>query len=421
MSLVPQKIGLVLSGGGARGAYEAGVIHYLRSMDAPPEIRRRAFDIICGSSVGAINACLMASLAHDPEYQGERTNAVWQKLKQENVYRRDMMSFFRLAFATTKGVGRRVFRRISRESSGIPSGRHFRGFLNTQPLRHFLAREIAWNQIGLNIRNQALKAVCVTATNLQSGHLELFIQKREDWPYSGRHPFHDTGLTTEHVMGSAAIPLLFPVIKINRSDYLDGSLRLNTPMAPAIDLGADKLFVIGMHAQSEKAETLGKSDTFALRDPPTMGAVIGRTMTSFFLDRLDFDIEQLRRINRIIEWSEKCFGPDYLDRLNTHLAAQNQNTDIAARGLKKLEVLSIQPSRDLRQVFAECVAEENFLTRGLSRFERILLKLLDTDLRSGRDFLSFILFYPPYLEKLLQLGFADAHAQHDEIIKFFSE
>lgn len=418
------NLALVLSGGGARGAYEAGVIHYIRTMLPKEVAHKRGFDILCGSSVGAINTTFLAASAHDLTHQGNRVYAMWKTLLQENVYRRDIASMARLITRSISGVVRNVFRQMQEEDVPPHRRKHFLGLLNTTPLLYFLKKNISWQQIAVNINNGLIKAVSVTATNIYSGRLELFVEKHESVPYTGHYVFHATKLAPVHIMASAALPLLFPAVRLASQYYVDGSLRLNTPMSPAIQLGADRLITIGLHHISERPEEMPHTMPVDVTgpviqlNPPSIGLMLGKILSTVFLDRLDYDIEQLTRINRIIEWGEGCYGVDFVQKINQYLHEQNIRGDIANRGLKKLKVLRIVPSRDIREVFGDCVRQHGFLSDGLTSFERLLLKMLDVDVYSGKDFLSFMVFHPEYIATLLALGFEDARQKHDELVAF---
>lgn len=418
------NLALVLSGGGARGAYEAGVLHYIRTM-LPPEVsQKRRFDILCGSSVGAINICQLAATAHDLTYQGNNIYAVWKNLTQKNVYKRDTWSFAKLFTRTLFGITSNLF---SRSPSDLHPYRkkHFKSLLNTAPLVPFLKSVIPWRQISLNIRNELIQAVSLTATNVLTGKIELFVEKHPSVKYSGHYIFHDVKLEYYHALASAALPVIFQTVQIHDQHYMDGGLRLNTPMSPAIQLGAEKVLVIGLNYRGERADVAGvglpKPDSLMTHSQaPTLGMMLGKIMSSIFLDKLDYDIEQMHRINRIIEWGEGCFGKDFVDRVNEYVVAKGIHGDIADRGLKKLSAMSIFPSRDLCRVFSECVDDKDFFTKGLSRFERSLLKILDVDHLTSKDFLSFVMFIPEYLQRLLELGFEDARTHHDALIEFMS-
>lgn len=419
----PKKLGLVLSGGGARGAYEAGVIHYIRTM-LPKEIgEKRKFNILCGSSVGAINTCFIAATAHDLRYQGRYSYELWRQLKQSDVYQRDVLSFLKFVTRSAVGLSKNLLSK-NYGSEGQLAHHNFRGLLNTAPLVPFLKKNVSWQQISINIKNEFTDAISITATNIATGKLELFIEKRPDLPYTGRYLYHDTKIEVYHAMASAAIPLIFPAVKVRRNYYMDGGVRMNTPMSPAIQLGAEKILVIGIHHQKESpeyAEPETLSDQYTITAPePSMGDMIGKILTSLFVDKLDYDIEQLGRINRLIGWAEDCYGPDFVATINNYLMEKRLNGDIASRGLKKLDVLRISPSRDLREIFRESIEKVQFFKKNLTRLEKTLLKILDVDIHTGKDFLSFIMFYPEYLHRLLELGFEDARTHHDTLAEFLA-
>lgn len=415
---IPHRLGLVLSGGGARGAFEAGVIHYLRTMLPVATFRRRDVSVLCGSSVGAINACFMAATAHDPAYQGARIREIWSNLSQRDIYRRDVLSLAKFLFNSAYRVSKNVLSRQLDAPESIRTADHFKSLLNTAPLVPFLKRIIPWKQIRLNIASGAFEALSVTATNVHTGRLELFIEKHKDLPYTGHYVFHEQEIEHEHAMASGAIPMVFPSVKIGGAYYVDGGLRLNTPLSPAIQLGADQILVVGPHHEDETApEPAADKKRLA---PPSLGSVAGKIMSTIFVDKLGYDIEQLTRINRLIEWGEGAYGADFVAHINGYLKANGIRGDIANRGLKKLKVVKILPSVDPEQIFSHCIARSDFLKKGLTSFERTLLKILDVDLESGGDFLSFILFYPEYLKELFALGFEDAKRRHDDLLEFFS-
>ena len=434
----------MLSGGGARGAYEAGVLHYLRSQAETDPVFARRFDIITGASVGAINACFMASTAHNVKYQARRIFEIWRELKQENIYKRDVSTLAKFMSRSLTAIVRNLFRKQGSIREFHNNQKHFTGLFNTAPLFQFLQNVIPWKQIPLNLEQGCLDALCLSTTQVTSGNIELFIEKKNSITYTGHYVWHDTKIAAAHAIASAAIPLIFPTVKIGNFHYMDGGLRQNTPLSPAIQLHADKILVIGPHDRTEsalpshdkKVKLKWRLESYladaaknqidnaeiqtAAEADPSLGLVFGKVLNSIFLDKLDYDIEQMERINRIIEWGEGRFGKTFLNEINQHIAEKNITGDIANRGLKRLEVLEISPSTDIRTIFAESVDRKDFFKTELTSFEKTLLKILDVDLSTGKDFLSFILFYPQYLEKLLELGYNDAKARHEDLRKFLT-
>lgn len=408
--------GIVLSGGGARGAYEAGVIHYLRT-GLPNPARTRPFQIYCGSSVGAINTCYLAAHAENPEAQGAGLRKAWEELRQEHIYRRDSLAVGKLVFSSVAGITANMFRKP--KTDGTAAGIHFRGLVDTSPLPRMLRRMIPWQRLHDNVERGLLHGVSVTLTNMQNGRLEFFIHKHPTVDYFGHYPVCYGPLEWKHVMASAAIPILFPPVEIDGIYYADGGLRLNTPMSPAIHMGADRVLVIGNHDPHEAADAPAEGGVRRKQSPPTLGEIIGKILNAIFLDRLDYDLKQMDRINQIINWAEQVYGGDFLDQVNAMLRKKGITGDVASRGLKRLSTLSISPSEDVREIFDRACKGPQGLS-GFSAFEKMLLKLLDVDMHRGQEFLSYFLFLPDYLKALTALGYTDAKASHDRLVEFLT-
>lgn len=409
------RLGLVLSGGGARGAYEAGVLHYARTA-LPAELCRAKFSVMCGASVGAINATVMAAHAHQPELQGEQIRAVWDGVDQNRIFRRDWAAVAKFTLRTLWGIAGNFARFDPGRAKRLPLARHFVSIFDTAPFPQYLNQLIDFSRVAQNIADGRLDALALTATNLTTDRVELFIHKREEVRYRGDYNWVETPIGMEHVMASAAIPFAFPPVKVGSTYYCDGGVRLNTPMSPAIQLGADRLLLIGMHSDA----AIRTPGTLPPAEMPGMGRLLAAITEAVFQDRVRYDHEQLTRINRIVEWAEAVYGPDFLDRINAHLVQQGLHGDIANRGLKKIESLVITPSRDLSDVFAEQLSDNPYFDKVFSPFEKVALRLLDADPREGREVFSYLIFAPDYIRALLELGYADARVQHDRLVQFFS-
>lgn len=403
------KLGLVLSGGGARGAYEAGVIHYIRTM-LPPGARNRNFDIQCGTSVGALNTCFMAATAHDLTLQGRQARELWENVREHNIYRRDKVAI--LDFLAKSGRG--IFMGLL---LGGKNTHHLNGFLDTTPFLPFIEKVIPWKMIPQNINKGLIKAVSIVATNVFTGRTELFVEKNRSTEYTGDYIIHDTTIHPLHAMASAAIPLVFPTVLINGIAYTDGGLRLNTPMSPAIQLGADKLLVIGLHHRAQQGEKIPFHGEIGKQ--PDLGQVLGRVMNSVFLDRIQYDMEQLERINKIISWGETVYGQKFTEKINEMISQKALKGDVASRGLKKLHVFRMRPSQDIGEIFSQCYLRGK--DKHFSSFEKFLVRILDIDPTKGVDFLSYIAFMPEYLKKLLELGFEDARRSHTDLKMFLED
>ena len=372
----------------------------------PAKARQRHFDIHCGASVGAINTAFMAATAHNLEFQGTQIRRLWEEVREGDIYRRDNRALIDFITKTGKGVILNLFRKPEART------KHFNGFLDTSPFLPFIQRVIPWPMISKNIRSGLISAISIVATNVFTGRMELFIEKDPAVDYTGDHVAHVTPIQPLHVLASAALPIIFPTVMLDGVSYTDGGLRLNTPMSPAIQLGADSILVIGLHHHAQPGEKIPEHGVKG--KPPAMGEVLGRVMNSIFLDRIQYDIEQLGRINRLIDWSEMLYGPSYISDLNEMLRSKKISGDIANRGLKRLKVMRIRPSEDIGEIFAQCYRanrQEHFTS-----FEKFLVRVLDIDPAGGIDFLSYLTFMPEYLKKLLDLGFEDARRQHNELV-----
>lgn len=409
------RVALVLSGGGARGAYEAGVLHYIRS-ELPPAARRAPFDIICGTSVGAINAAFLAAQAHQPDQQGARLRALWQTVQQDRIFRRDWPAVGR--FLAQVGVG--LFSNFLRLDPGRRRIRQqrdrFVSLFDTKPLPAYLETLIDIPRITKNLDAGHLQALALAATSVDTNETELFLQRRPDITYIGDYCTHDVRLGVEHILASAAIPFAFPPVRLGPTYYCDGGVRLNTPMSPAIQLGADRILTIGAHARQERLLT----PPTGLDEYPSPGRLIAAVTESIFQDKLRSDMDQLRRINRIIEWAQEACDNQFLERLNRHIFERGEHGDIASRGLKRISALMIRPSRDVGQLFRDQLEGNPYLDPSFSAFERFAMRLFAIDPREGRELLSYVIFSPKYIHALLHLGYEDARAQREQLIAFFA-
>lgn len=406
------RLALVLAAGGARGAYEAGVLYYLRT-GLPPKAANRAFQIHTGTSVGALNTAAMASMAEDPKLQAEKIKELWFSIRQENVYQRDFGATTHFLGSTVGGLMRN-FLTFNPFQITKRKGPHFNSFLDTSPLSDFLKKTIDWKAIRKNVLEGPIDAVAFNATNLRNGRQELFLERKPTLEYQGHYGYFDVELGVEHAMASAAIPIIFPSVKIDKTYYADGSLRLFTPMSPAIQLGADALIVVGLRYRSATLEKLRFSKDMA---EPTIALQLGRLLNGVFLDRIEYDMEQLERINSIVDTSEKVYGADYLDKLNKRMSKDKLEIDIASRGLRKIEAVEIKPSQSISGLFLQWARKTKKSDFQFAAFEKLLIRVLDIDPSTGSDLLSYLTFAPEYLRTLFDLGFEDAKKYRSRLIE----
>lgn len=411
-----KKIALVLSGGGARGAYEAGILYHLRKKIWPD---RHGFAIHTGASAGTINACFLAATAHDVKTQMENIRRLWEELRSADIYKGDFKAVAQFilrsaTYTTTHLLGLSSF--IKKWTEPVVP---FQGLLDTKPFIPFLKKNISFENIHKNIHQGFLDAVCIATTNVGNGRLELFIDKKDTVVYTGAYRIHLEPIDWKHAMASAAVPVIFPPVRIGSYFYVDGGVRLNTPMSPAVQLGADKVLIIG----AKYKESLESSGRFAFTEPnayPSFTNMIGRLMNALFLDHIEYDVEQMNRINRIIEWSEKMYGPQYLENLNAMLKQEGIEGDIANRGLKKLDSFAFFPSEDIGKLACERLVQLSKRKEKLSQIERFFLKFLEIDPNADLSLLSYLMFEKEYLGRLIEVGIKDCQAREAELGRFLT-
>jgi NTE family protein len=410
MSGAPPRIAVVLSGGGARGAYEAGVLFHLFTKLPARLGRPIRFDIISGSSVGAIHACFLAGHAGEPESLAELIE-IWRAFAIEEVLR---MTPFRLVSIPARllGFGRRA-KPIEAEVPSAPQ--RIPGILDFSPLERVILSRVPWEAIPGKIACGAIDAVAVATTEVKSGATIIFVDNREGrvdgW---ARDPFvvaRATRLAPEHALASAAIPLIFPAIRIGESFYCDGSLRLNTPLSPALRLGADRVLVIGVHYPRLKEAGVAVVPESSVGSPAFLA---GKVLNALLLDRVDYDADRLHLFNAVLEEGRRVYGEEFLEKINRPIVASR------GKGYRIVRDLFIRPSRDLGVIAAECLAHRKPSVKPASVLSRIFLRYASKNTGGEADFLSYLYFDGCYAGHLVELGIADAESHADELVAFFS-
>jgi NTE family protein len=408
------SLGLVLSAGGARGAYEAGVIHYLRT-GLPKNIRNKHFQIQVGASVGGINTLAMAALADDLPRQGELIKQLWLSLKPEKIYRRDLAAAFHFLNVSLGGIlGNFLtfnpFKLAKRKTH------RFNAFLDTRPLRAFLKKILPWENISRNILHGPVDGVALSATNIYSGQCEFFMQKKPGLRYRGNYITREVAIGLDHAMASAAIPIIFPSVKVGDYYYSDGGLRLFTPMSPAIQLGADRLVVVELRHKAD----LPQSKPSHRVSEPTIAQQMGRLLNGVFLDRIKYDLAQLKKINGILDSGGELYGKDFLSRLN-HKIQKCRDKGRDGQGLRHIEVVEISPSEILSDIFRRWFHRLDQDKFKFTSFEKMMVKLMDIDPVSGEDLLSYLVFAPKYLRELFDLGYEDGRRKKTQLIEIMEK
>ena len=374
----PSKIGLILSGGGARGAYQVGVLRAIAHL-----LPRRApvpFRIICGTSAGAINAASLAAHAGDFQCGVARLARIWGNLHTHDVYRSDFLS---VALNSMRWLGALFVTGFARSRQT--------SLLDNAPLAGLLERRIEFARIAAEIEAGNLDAVCVTASGYASGQSISFYQGKESLaPWNRvRRAGCKTQLQLPHLLGSAAIPFVFPPVWIDPEYFGDGSMRQLAPISPALHLGADRVLVIKVGNPTRHTDSTATSKEF-----PTLAQIAGRVLDSIFLDSLDMDLERLERINTTLS------------------AVPYEVIEHHTLALRHVDTLVITPSERIDQLALQHVRAMPWPVRSLMRGIGALRP-------GGGNVLSYLLFERSYCRALMRMGWSDAMASKASILAFF--
>lgn len=369
-------LGLVLTGGGARAAYQAGA---LRALAEIADFNARPFRVLSGVSAGAINAAFLAS--HGGDFRAATTALwdLWRGLEARHVFRSDPASLSR--------IGSRWLRDLT--LGGALGAGKINALLDTSPLRRYLGPRLPLERVRARIASGELRGFAVAATSYRTGTSITFFDgapEVEEWA-RGTRVGQRTRLRLEHVLASAAIPLFFPPVRVDGVPFGDGCVRMTAPTSPAIHLGADRLIAIGIRYLRRPEETMALNRAH----PPegvTLAEIAGVLLNAVFLDSLDADLERLERINRTLK----------------HLGRP-------APELRVIPPLALRPSRDLGRLAADQYDSFPWMLR-------YLLRGIGATGLTGWDLLSYLAFEPVYIGRLLELGRRDTLARRAEILDF---
>ena len=378
MPPVATETGLVLPGGGARAAYQVGALWAIAKLlpkSAQP------FQVICGTSAGAINAATLGAHAESFRCGVAHLLRWWRRIVVTDVYRAD--------FAT---LSRHGIKLLASLVGGGHGPRRAESLLDNAPLERLLRRGIDFSRIDAHIEAGNLRALGINATNYSSGHAVTFYAATEaltPWQRVRRRG-ERCRLDVGHLMASAAIPLVFPAVRLDDDYYMDGSVRQIAPLGPALHLGATRIVVVAV------GQFAGQQAVSGPPRYPSLGQIAGHAMSSVFLDNLAADLERLHKFNRLAS------------------SAPSKRLGLADVDIHHVNVLVLLPTRDLG---ALALSYADRLPRGV----HYLLRGQGSTQGTGANLLSYLLFDRAYCRALIRLGYADAMARRDELVAFLGE
>jgi len=375
----PPRTAIVMSGGGARGAYQVGVLRGLLDLGVFGS-DGSGLDILVGSSAGAINAARLAASADRLDEAVAGLMEVWSQIRAEQVFRTDLRSL--------GGIGARWVRDLS--FGGVLRNVQAKALLDTSPLRETLLEHVPFEAIDASIERGALYALAVPATNLYTADGVVFVDAAPDVPLwrRGRWSVERRRIRVDHVLASSAIPIFFPSVEIEGRHFGDGSIRNTAPLSSAINLGADRIVAIGVRQAGRPTEVAARH---ARRTAPSIAQIAGVLLDAVMLDAMEVDIEHSGRVNTSV------------------LACPSGRRRDPFRWV---DVLWLSPSTG----FADLAAEH---AKGVPRIVRYLMRGLGSE-ESTTELVSYLLFDAAFCSRLIEQGRADVESRREEVLRFFS-
>lgn len=370
------KTALVLPGGGARGAFQVGVLKALAEL--MPRDQANPFPVISGTSAGAVNSVVLASRAQHLRSAVAELEQVWGNFRCHHVYKTDHWTMLKSSMHWMAALV------LGGWLVGMP-----KSLLDNAPLRALLARNVHFPRIRDAIDAGHLDAVAVTAAGYASARSTTFfeaVREQESWARTRRLGKH-TELHLDHLMASIAVPMVFPPVSIGNEYFGDGAMRQATPLSPVVHLGADRILVIGIRDET------GDKEPVSPGEPPSFAQIAGYMLDTLFMDGLYSDLERITRINELLD------------------SMPDEELDLGETTMRPIDTMLIVPSEDLRAIAHKHRAELPFAIRAL-------LRGVGGGNPGENRLLSFLLFEQAYARELIDLGYRDAMKVKDELLDF---
>ena len=372
-----KKVALILTGGGARAAYQVGVLKAIAEMSSKDDAN--PFPIIIGTSAGAINSAALAIYGEKFCDAVMRLQRIWRNFHVSQVFRSDFIGIMKSGASWMLSV---IMGGLGKHNPA--------SFLDRAPLRLLLAKYLPCDQIKKSIDSGVIESIGITASAYGAGRSEVFYyssQNIEPWERS-RRIGRPEEITIEHLMASSAIPFIFSAIRLGNDYYGDGSMRQIAPISPAVHMGADKVLVIGVTNRRLNIPESNKEPKY-----PSLAQIGGHILNSIFIDSLETDIERLRRINKTI------------DLIPTHQLVEH---DVK---LRPVDVMVISPSEDLQEISSKHYMD-------LPRTIRFFLRGIGAMDENGSSLMSYLMFEKYFCRELINLGYKDAMQRKEELMDF---
>ena len=397
------RVALVLAGGAARGAYEVGVIQHILEEVARDLGRDVPLDILCGTSIGALNACALAAFADQPRARAARLAEIWTGLRVEELVQPDLRGILSMGTRWLRGA---------RDAESVPAREG--GIVDPQGLERLIESAIPFAAIDDHLQRGLLEALTVSTTHVSSGRTVVYVHRAaQDLPPWSLDPTitpRAVRITAQHAFASAAIPILFRAVRLEGEFHCDGGLRQNVPLSPARRLGARGVIVVNPRfiGPAPEPDATRSEDQF-----PGPLFLLGKTLNALLLDRIDTDLARLNSINDILEAGRRKYGEGFVDDINEALGHAK------GRGMRTMRSILIRTSKDIGKLAAEFVRSSVFARRVGGGAGRLMRRLGEREARDESDLLSYLLFDGEFARQLIELGRDDARARHAELCTFF--